>query len=105
MDETHDPDLRSWVESANDPDSDFPIQNLPFGVFTPTGVENPSIGIAIGDQIVDMAACYEHGRPLQLREAGFDNFPGGDSAIHSQRERIDEPAFLSGTTVASLTVR
>ena len=61
MDETHDPDLRSWVESANDPDSDFPIQNLPFGVFTPTGVENPSIGIAIGDQIVDMAACYEHG--------------------------------------------
>jgi len=61
MDETHDPDLRSWVESANDPDSDFPIQNLPFGIFTPTGVENPSIGIAIGDQIVDMAACYEHG--------------------------------------------
>src|SRR4029079_710272 len=61
MDETHDPDLRSWVESANDPDSDFPIQNLPFGVFTPTGVENPSIGIAIGDQILDMAACYEHG--------------------------------------------
>ena len=61
MDETHDPQLRSWVESANEPDSDFPIQNLPFGVYTPTGVENPSIGIAIGDQIVDMAACYELG--------------------------------------------
>lgn len=61
MDETHDPDLRSWVESANEPDSDFPIQNLPFGVYTPTGVDNPSIGIAIGDQIVDMAACFELG--------------------------------------------
>src|SRR6185503_15262807 len=61
MDETHDPELRSWVESANEPDSDFPIQNLPFGVYTPTGLENPSIGIAIGDQILDMAACFELG--------------------------------------------
>src|SRR6185503_15622882 len=61
MDETHDPGLRSWVESANEPDSDFPIQNLPFGVYTPTGIENPSIGIAIGDQIVDLAACFELG--------------------------------------------
>src|SRR5215211_622373 len=61
MDNTHDPDLRSWVESANEPDSDFPIQNLPFGVYTPTGVESPSIGIAIGDQIVDVGACFELG--------------------------------------------
>jgi fumarylacetoacetase len=61
MNETHDPNLRSWVESANEPDSDFPIQNLPFGVFTPEGVVSPQIGIAIGDQIVDMSACYELG--------------------------------------------
>jgi len=61
MDETHDPELQSWVESANEPDSDFPIQNLPFGVYTPTGIENPSIGIAIGDQILDLAACFELG--------------------------------------------
>src|SRR4029078_3343553 len=61
MDETHDPELQSWVESANEPDSDFPIQNLPFGVYTPTGIENPSIGIAIGYQIVDLAACFELG--------------------------------------------
>jgi fumarylacetoacetase len=33
INETHDPNLRSWVESANDPNTDFPIQNLPFGVF------------------------------------------------------------------------
>ena len=30
IDETHDPSLKSWVESANDPTTDFPIQNLPF---------------------------------------------------------------------------
>ena len=33
IDQTHDPALQSWVESANDPDSDFPVQNLPFGRF------------------------------------------------------------------------
>jgi fumarylacetoacetase len=33
LDETHRADLRSWVDSANDPTGDFPIQNLPFGVF------------------------------------------------------------------------
>ena len=33
IDATHDPALVSWVESANDPATDFPIQNLPFGVF------------------------------------------------------------------------
>ena len=33
LNETHDPALASWIESANLPDSDFPIQNLPFGVF------------------------------------------------------------------------
>ena len=33
--ETHDPSITSWVESANTADTDFPIQNLPFGVFRP----------------------------------------------------------------------
>lgn len=57
MNRTHDPELRSWVESANDPDSDFPIQNLPFGVFRGKGSkEKPRGGVAIGDQILDLAA-------------------------------------------------
>lgn len=47
--------LRSWVESANDPAGDFPIQNLPFGVFR--GVERPTIGVAIGNRILDLRAC------------------------------------------------
>jgi fumarylacetoacetase len=50
IDETHDPQLRSWVDSANDPASDFPIQNLPFGMFD-TG-SGPKLGVAIGDQIL-----------------------------------------------------
>ena len=58
INETHDPALRSWVESANDPTTDFPIQNLPFGVFSRAGGE-PRVGVAIGDQILDVTACLE----------------------------------------------
>jgi len=54
---THDPGLRSWVESANDPASEFPIQNLPFGIFRKKkSRQTPRGGVAIGDQIFDLAA-------------------------------------------------
>jgi fumarylacetoacetase len=57
MDRTHDPELKSWVESANAPGCEFPIQNLPFGVFRRKGArEQPRGGVAIGDQILDLAA-------------------------------------------------
>ena len=57
MNATHDPKLKSWVESANDPACDFPIQNLPFGIFRrKSGKERPRGGVAIGDQILDLAA-------------------------------------------------
>jgi fumarylacetoacetase len=57
MDSTHDPELKSWVESANEPGCDFPIQNLPFGVFRRKGSkEAPRGGVAIGDQVFDLAA-------------------------------------------------
>lgn len=60
LDRTHDPALVSWVESANDPRSDFPIQNLPFGVFRRRGSPaRASIGVAIGDAIVDLEACLQ----------------------------------------------
>ncbi len=62
LDETHDVSLRSWVDSANLPDSDFPIQNLPFGVFRRAGSVEPfRIGVAIGDQILDLAAVLKAG--------------------------------------------
>jgi fumarylacetoacetase len=57
MDATHNPDLKSWVESANDPAGDFPVQNLPFGVFRRRGSsEEPRGGVAIGDQVLDLGA-------------------------------------------------
>ena len=62
LNETHDPALRSWVESANDGGTDFPIQNLPFGIFRRRGSDEPFRGgVAIGDQILDLAAVTEPG--------------------------------------------
>ncbi len=58
INETHDPNLRSWVESANDPNTDFPIQNLPFGLFARLDLgSEPRVGVAIGDQILDLTEC------------------------------------------------
>ena len=62
LNETHDPQLRSWVASANGGQTDFPIQNLPFAVFRRKGsAEAWRGGVAIGDQIVDMAAAVAAG--------------------------------------------
>jgi fumarylacetoacetase len=55
--ETHNPALRSWVSSANITGCDFPIQNLPFAVFRRQGSHEAFRGgVAIGDQILDLAA-------------------------------------------------
>lgn len=57
LNETHDPALQSWVASANTGSSDFPIQNLPFAVFRRKGSSEAFRGgVAIGDQVLDMAA-------------------------------------------------
>ncbi len=57
LNETHDPLLTSWVQSANTGMTDFPIQNLPFCVFRQRGTAQAFRGgVAIGDQIVDLAA-------------------------------------------------
>jgi fumarylacetoacetase len=58
-DQTHDLALRSWVESANDPAGDFPVQNLPYGVFQRDEREQPRIGAAIGDRVLDLRAAVE----------------------------------------------
>ncbi|TXC66197.1 fumarylacetoacetase [Piscinibacter aquaticus] len=63
LNETHDPALKSWVESANasaNAGSDFPVQNLPFAVFRRPR-EPFRGGVAIGDAIVDLAAVAERG--------------------------------------------
>jgi fumarylacetoacetase len=60
INETHDPNLRSWIESANDPNTDFPIQNLPF-VISWSPDDLGGIGVIIGDQILDISMCGELG--------------------------------------------
>ena len=54
IDDTHSSTLQSWLESANDPGTDFPIQNLPYGRFRRDEQADWSIGVAIGDQVLDL---------------------------------------------------
>jgi fumarylacetoacetase len=80
LDETHQPDVPSWVESANLPQTDFPIQNLPFGVFhRKNAAEKPRAGTAIGDFVLDISAC--------VREGVFE----GDAVAAA--EACEEPAL------------
>ena len=48
--------LRSWVESANDPATDFPLENLPFGTWESGG--DARLGVAIGDRVLDATAAF-----------------------------------------------
>jgi fumarylacetoacetase len=71
VDATHDPALTSWLESANDPSSDFPIQNLPFGRFRRDSDSDWRIGVAIGDQVLDLRRAkvietYDMNRLMRL---------------------------------------
>jgi len=60
LNETHDPAHKSWVASANPPDHPFPLQNLPYAAFRRLGTrEATRPGVAIGDQILDLAALAE----------------------------------------------
>lgn len=63
--------MTSWVESANSADTDFPLNNLPYGVFTTNRLE-ARCGVAIGDQILDMAALEEEGLITLAEEPVFD---------------------------------
>lgn len=84
LDHTHDGTVKSWVRSANN-GSDFPIQNLPFSVFRPVGSGSAFRGgVAIGDQIVDLAA---------LAKASLLQGLAGDAAqacAHSRLNRFFE---------------
>jgi fumarylacetoacetase len=51
--------LKSWIASANDSGTDFPLDNLPYGVFR--GENAAHIGVAIGDQILDLLRCVRAG--------------------------------------------
>ena len=67
-DTTHDASLLSWLASANDPATDFPIQNLPFGRFRREDDDGLCIGVAIGDQVLDLrrTGLVQNGQMNQL---------------------------------------
>ena len=67
------PLLKSWVASANDADHPFPLNNLPYGVFSIDG-DDPRCGVAIGDMILDMQAAEEAGL-IQLGDAPLFDVP------------------------------
>ncbi len=107
IDSTHDPSLRSWVESANQNETDFPIQNLPFGVFRYRDkTETPRIGVAIGDRILDLFACQQVGlfqelpEPLQAACIKPNLNPLmalGSWATSALRDRLSELLRLNGS--------
>ena len=89
----NDPKLSSWVEV--DQDSDFPIQNLPFGIFS-KGNTSPRVGVAIGNQILDLKSLFEFGYldSLGFSIQDFDNnylnklMLHGKQATRALRNRI-----------------
>ena len=92
IDDTHAAARKSWVESANG-HHDFPIQNLPFGVFSP-GEDSPRAGVAIGDKIFDLRAAGAKGL-----------FKGIAAEIVSAIERDTLNCFLALGSPARRAVR
>jgi fumarylacetoacetase len=93
MIKANDPSLRSWIEV--DPKSDFPIQNLPFGIFK-TQSSSPRVGVAIGEHVLDLAILNKLGflDNLKIDNAVFTNqylnelMSLGKSTTRALRERI-----------------
>lgn len=96
IDETHDPSLRSFVSSANDEATDFPIQNLPFGIFSHASTP-PRPGVAIGEKILDLQASQRLGFLGEFVEADVLGAPslnalfalGGDKLRALRRHLSD----------------
>lgn len=94
VNETHDPELTSWVESANERNCDFPIQNLPFAVFRRLHAEEEFRGgIAIGDQIVDLAA---------VDAAGLFRGPAGRAAAAGALPELNELMSMGAAPLSEL---
>ncbi len=98
INETHDPNLKSWVESANDPNTDFPIQNLPFCYYFSTEFDRIGVGVVIGDQILDLAGCAELGL---LMPEDFESAESGDKEYWSIQ--IAQPHSLGSSTAKFYT--
>ncbi len=90
----NDPSLRSWLVSANLADTDFPIQNLPFGIFSTREQPAPRVGVAIGDQVLDLSVLESTGLLSPATHKVFDKpvlndfIALGQPAWQSVREQI-----------------
>ena len=93
LDHTHDPKIKSWLASANLPNTDFPLQNLPFGVFQRrNSKETPRVGVAIGDSVLDVSACAAHGLfPSALEQAAK---PCGSPTLNALMA-LDQPHWTA----------
>jgi fumarylacetoacetase len=90
---------RCWVESANDPETDFPIENLPFGVYV---YDRPAtkrgLALAIGDKILDLKACLDAGlvkipkRSIFLEYFAIANRSEILDLRHQAHELLTDPA-------------
>jgi len=102
IDDTHDPDLTSWVATANG-HRDFPVQNLPYGIFSPAG-GNPRPGVAIGDCILDLRACADAGflpeETLDACRAPALNALMALAPVHRRALRSQLSKLLSDTLAA-----
>ena len=95
MIEANNPNLKTWVEIPEN--SDFPIQNLPFGVFK-TEQFSPRVGVRIGDKVLDLKALYVLGYlenlPFGLETFDCDNLnelmKGGKQGSRELRNRISK---------------
>jgi len=102
LEELLDGTLESWVDSANDPATDFPIQNLPFCRFRRPGGAAWCIGVGIGDQVLDLrlAKVINHDDIEKLMRApASDRLLLRDTLVHSLQKdsglkRLVEPALL-----------
>ena len=83
IDATHDAKRRSWVESANG-HPDFPIQNLPFGIYSKPG-ERPRGGVAIGDEIFDLKIASEAGLFSGEAKRAAETRPAGRGSMRCSR--------------------
>ena len=91
LDHTHDPKAQSWIESANDAATDFPIQNLPLGVFS-VGSGDRHVGTAIGGEIVDLllGLAREHGTTLLAVTHDTNLAARGDRVLHIRDGALEE---------------
>ncbi|SMG01371.1 Fumarylacetoacetase [Burkholderia singularis] len=91
-----DPARKSWLDSANDPACDFPIQNLPFGIFSDVRFSTRRAGVALGDAIVDLAA---------LQRTGLLSVPGAGSAAVFERPSLNDFIALGRDAWRSVRVQ